>query len=292
MKILYFCFFSIALLVGCQSAKNNKIPEYQTVDYVTVGKLFSTVKTPYVIDLSKGSKRLVFIGCSHTRDTTSNEFTIIEKYFGELQPQLAIHEGGPLADFKRYTTRSEAITRHGETGLLKYLCDRANVKMLSGDLSDSLEFAMTLKKYPKQELFLYYVMERLVNPYLNNAYGNKPFEAFYNEVVEDWFVKPGIPLTEEEKSFAYFKQLYQQEIGRPFVLEPNEDNFEKFDYINGGDCKYCAIGRASKEARDKVLLDKIDRAFNQYNKVIVTFGHGHALAIEPALKQIIAKNRE
>ena len=292
MKKKYLFLICFSYLVGCQVAKNNRITVYQTLDYVTVGKIFPTVETPYVIDLINENKRLVLLGCSHTRDTTSKEFTAIEQYFQELQPQIALHEGPPLAEDKKYKTKVQAITNGGETGLLKYLSDSSKIKMLSGDLSDSLEFAITLQLYPKEELFLYYVMERLVNPYLNNAYGNRPFEEFYNEVIVEWFVKPGIPLRKKERSFEYFRQLYQKEIGRPFVLEANEDNFEKFDYVNGGDCKYCAIGRTSKEVRDKVLLDKIDQALDQYDRVIITFGHGHALAIEPALKQIIEKERK
>jgi hypothetical protein len=287
----YLYCFCITIFLGCQSAQNPKVTNYQTIDYVTVGELMQTVETPYVIDLSNEKKHLVLIGCSHTRDTTSKEFTTIEQYFQELKPQIAFNEGGTVAEAKHYNSRGEAIRKNGETGLLKFLSDRAQIKMINGDISDSLEFAMMLKQYPKQELFLYYVMERLVVPYLGKAYGDKPFEQFYNEVVADWFVKPGIPLTKEKMGFAYFKQLYQKEIGRPFVLELNDD-IEKFDFINGGDCKYCAIGRTSKEVRDKVLLDKIDRALDQYDRVIVTFGQAHALAIEPALKQIIARERK
>ncbi|MEJ8800514.1 hypothetical protein [Pontibacter sp. H249] len=266
--------------------------EYQMVDYVTVGQQFSSIETPYIIDLKKGNKRLVFIGCSHTRDTTSTEFTTIEKYFKELQPQITFNEGGQIPAAVNFQSRNDAIAKKGETGLLKYLSDKANIQMLNGDISDSLEFTLTLKEHPKDDLFLYYMIERLVVPYLNNAYGNKPFNELYSLVIESWFIKPGFPLSEEEKSIAYFKKLYQEKMGRPFVLEINEDNFEKFDYMNGGDCNFCAIGRTSKKARDIVLLEKIDQAFNHYDRVMVTFGHGHAMAIEPALKQIIEKARK
>jgi hypothetical protein len=245
-----------------------------------------------VIDLRKGNKRLVLIGCSHTRDTTSSEFTAIELYFKELQPQITFNEGGQIDSTVNFKSRNDAIAKKGETGLLKYLSDKANIRMLNGDISDSLEYALTLKKHPKDDLFLYYIMERFVVPYLNNAYGARSFEELYNHVIEAWFIKPGFPLNEEEKSIAYFEKLYLEKMGRPFVLEVNEDNFEKFDYINGGGCKFCAIGRSSKMVRDVVLLDKINEAFDKYDRVMVTFGHGHALAIEPALKQIIDKDRK
>lgn len=291
MKNIYLLIVCAALMLGCKSIKNSQVDQYQMIDYVTVGQQFSSIETPYVIDLRKGDKRLVFIGCSHTRDTTSSEFTTIEKYFEELQPQVTYNEGGQIPAALSFQSRNEAIAKRGETGLLKYLSDRADIQMLNGDISDSLEFSLTLKEHPKDDLFLYYMMERLVVPYLNNAYGNREFDELYSLVIDAWFIKPGFPLSEEEKGIAYFRKLYQEKIGRPFVLEVNYENFEKFDFINGGDCKFCAIGRTSKKVRDLALLEKIDKAFDQYDRVMVTFGHGHAVAIEPALKQIIERDR-
>jgi hypothetical protein len=44
--------------------------------------------------------------------------------------------------------------------------------------------------------------------------------------------------------------------------------------------------------RDSVLLTKIDQSLDRYDRVMVTFGHGHALAVEPALHQIINRRRK
>ncbi|MBX0335483.1 hypothetical protein K3G39_19790 [Pontibacter sp. HSC-14F20] len=175
--------------------------------------------------------------------------------------------------------------------MLKYLSDQAGVPLRNGDTPDSLEFRLMLPRYPKDDLFLYYMMERLVVPYLNKAYGERPFEELYARVVDAWFVKPGFPLRTEEQHLAYFRQLYQEKVGAPFVLEVNENNFERFDYANGGDCRFCEIGRSSKMVRDSVLLSRLDEALDHHDRVLVTFGHGHALALEPALRQLIAKKR-
>lgn len=283
---------AILFISACKLSDTQHSPKYAMIDYIEVGKLLDLVEPPYVIDLSYGVKRLVFIGCSHTRDSTDSQYAVIEQYFKEFKPQLALNEGGQLPNDLHFRSKSEAIEKRGENGFVKFLCDQSNIQMLNGDISDSLEFSIALQKHPKEDLFLYYMMERLVHPYLNNAYGDRPFEDLYDRVIDSWFIKPGFPLSEQEKSFVYFKQLYLDKIGRPFVLEANYDNIERFDYINGGDCKFCAIGRTSKMVRDCVLLDNIDKALDQYDRVIITFGHGHALAVEPALRQIIAKERK
>jgi hypothetical protein len=43
--------------------------------------------------------------------------------------------------------------------------------------------------------------------------------------------------------------------------------------------------------RDSVLLTKIDKALDTHDRVMITYGHGHALAVEPALRQIINRKR-
>jgi hypothetical protein len=176
--------------------------------------------------------------------------------------------------------------KYGETGALKYLSDSARIRMWDGDMADSAEFKVTLKKYNKEDLLLYYVMERLVIPYLSGAYSKQPFEELYHKAIKKWFVQQGFPLTGDEQSYAYFKQLFRSKLGHEFKLELNAD-IEAFDYINPK-CKYCAVGRTSKMVRDSNLISKIDKALNRYDRVMVTFGHGHALALEPAVKAMVA----
>jgi hypothetical protein len=290
MLISWFLALSI---LGCQTSnakRETSSEKFKTIDYVEVGKVFPTIKSPYVIDVKNGNKRIVFIGCNHIKDTTDSQFDVIGKYFTDFRPQIAFNEGGQQSENVRYKSRNEAILKKGETGCLKYYSDKSRIPLLNGDTEDNVEFSITLNKYPKDKLFLYYIMERLVIPYLQGAYGNTPFEQMYPNVIDKWFVSNGYPLSKKEQDISYFQELYQKHMGTPFVLELN-DNIEKFDYINGGDCEFCAIGRTSKMVRDSILLTKIDKALSKYDRVIVTFGHGHALAVEPALMQIINKER-
>ncbi|GAA0534335.1 hypothetical protein GCM10009415_14860 [Chitinophaga japonensis] len=279
------------LLAACGESRRNtdRDKSYQVLDYVTVGKIMDTVQLPYVIHLQHGQKELVFIGCDHNYDTAHRQFVLIEQAFAALQPQIAFNEGGQLPDSLHYPSMQAAIMKNSETGCLKYLCNEAGIKMVNGDTGDSLEFSITLKKHPREELFLYYVMERLVIPYLYGAYGSRPFEELYNEAIDGWFVKEGFPLTKEERTLTYFNTLYRKYMGRPLELKMTAD-MEQFDYVNP-DCRFCAIGRTSKMVRDSILLDKIDQALYRYDRIIVTFGAGHALAVEPALKQVVGKER-
>lgn len=271
-------------VLSCRTVKNGTCP---TRSYVWVGKHLQR-EWPHIVDVRNGPKRLVFVGCDHNRDTMHRQFALIEAYFARLKPQVAFNEGGQIT--KHYVSRNAGIQDFGESGCLKFLSDKAGIQTLNGDLSDSLEFAEMICRYPKDKLFLYYVMERLVIPYLSGFYGNEPFETVYPREVRDYFAKNGFPLAEDERSVAYFQELFQRYVGHSFKPELNAD-IELFDYVNGGTCEFCAIGRASKMVRDSVLLAKLDHALNEHDRVIVTFGGGHALALEPALKQIVNKKR-
>jgi hypothetical protein len=293
MKKLLLLF--LPLIWACQKQEKPQAVRYQTLDYVSVGKLFGSTKWPYIIDLKNENKRLVFVGCNHVYcDSTHPQFAKIEKYFKTFKPQIAFNEGGQIT--KTYKTRNDGILQNGETGLLKYCSDKANIKMMNGDIPDSLEFRLMLKKVPKDKLYLYYFMERIVGPYAMGAYREKSFDENVKTKIQKWFVAEGFPLNKNEQDYEHVKKIYLKYMGKPLKYKGQEPftaedfDLEAFDYINPK-CEFCAIGRVSKEVRDSVLLSKIDQALDQYDRVIVTFGGGHALAVEPALKQIIAKKR-
>ncbi|HEX8020928.1 hypothetical protein, partial [Mucilaginibacter sp.] len=116
MKTKKFLLAGISILSCNISTPGSRIKPHSYIvrDYVKVGKMMDTVKTPYVINVTgKNGKRIVFIGCVHDADSTSPQFGIIGKYFNELQPQLVFNEGGQIADSIHYTTINEAIRKDG-----------------------------------------------------------------------------------------------------------------------------------------------------------------------------------
>ncbi|RDC62652.1 hypothetical protein AHMF7616_01246 [Adhaeribacter pallidiroseus] len=132
-------------------------------------------------------------------------------------------------------------------------------------------------------------MERFVIPHLYGANISKILEQVYAEQVPFYFVKNGFPPTTEEQDLSFFKKLYRRYMGIPFKAELN-DQIEQYDYINP-DCHFCEIGRTSKLVQDSGLLSQIDQALKTYDRVMVTFGPGHAIALELALSQIFNKKR-
>lgn len=280
LKLDKLLFLSLFFLSSCSTERN--FARYFK-DYVEVGKILPSVQLPYIVKLHNGDKHLLAIGVSHTYDIDNPQLKVVKEIFSEFSPDVPINEGGQIT--RKFQDEKEAVTSGGEAGLLKYLSDLDGKNLVNGDIEDSLEYQAMLKRYPEDDLLLYYIMERLIIPYLNGAYSNRKIDELYEVVIQKWFINEGFPVDENLKSFSGFRDLYKSKIGHGLVLSINPD-IELFDYVNPN-CKYCKIGRDSKVLRDANLLEKIHAELKKHDKVMVVFGHGHILAVEPALKKMI-----
>lgn len=288
LTILFILIFSLGCKETTKKEASSPIIHYEIRDYVIVGQMFDTIKTPYIIDLKNGNKRVVFIGCEHQMPDTHPQFKTIETYFNALKPQITFNEGGQWADSIHFKTIGAAIKRGGESAILKYFSDSIGIKIMNGDMSDSLQFAYSSRYHTQEEWYLYYMIERCIIPYFYSKNKNETLDSVFSKDAKGYFTKNGFKMTPEQMTLTHFKTVYKKYMKKDF----ERDNFdlEAFDYVNPN-CHFCAIGRTSKIVRDSVLLTKIDKALDSFDRVMVTFGHGHALAVEPALRQIINRKR-
>lgn len=285
MKSLHLLGALILAITSCQAPPpEDNIPPM--IGYIEVADIIRGLAGPLVLDLKNpvSGKQVVVVGCPHSTDTTGKEFELMEIYFRHLRPDIAFNEGGPVSDSVHFSSRSEAILRNGETGYLKFLCDQAGIKMVDGDLAAKDEFAAMLQDYPREDLFLYYTIERFMWPAKFGANGNQSFESAYDGFINDYLIKNGFPVEASQKSLMYFQKLYSEKTGQPF----DRDTFDisRFNFLSDNG-KYCELGRASKVIRDKALLKKIENALEHYDRIFITFGGAHVIAFEPALKQLV-----
>ena len=276
-------------MISCRNYKTNKTENYELISYldIKVDNKGNLPQVPYVIDLQKNNKHLIVVGTLHSRDTTNDMFSEIEKIFNKLKPEIAINEGGQIT--KTFPNKNSAILKNGETGLLKFLCDKQNIKMLNGDMPDKKEFAELETYYSKDEILFFFASERFVLPY---TYWNEKgdLDSLYeSELIKGYLISEGIKLTSEENQFSYYKSLYKKYFKKEFNIDNiNSDDFSPIRNTH----HFCEIARKSKELRDKYLIQQIEKQLKYYDKVLVVFGGWHILAIEPALTQVINKIEE
>lgn len=287
-NFLIFIFF-LSILTTCKNSKHDTTENYKLISYldIKVDSKGNLPKAPYVIDLHKNKKHLIVVGTLHSRDTTNNMFAEIEKIFADFQPEVAINEGGQIT--KTYSDRNSAVIKNGELGLLKFLCDNQNIKMINGDMPDSTEFCELTKYYSKDEILFFFASERFVLPYTYWDEKGNLDKLYTSDFIEAYLMSEGIKLTPEEKQFSYYKDLYKKYFKKEFsITDINSDDFSPVRNNH----YFCEIARKSKEFRDKYLLQQIEEQLKYHDKVLVVFGGWHVLAIEPALTQIINKTEE
>jgi hypothetical protein len=286
MKHIIIAITSIIFLCSCRENKVNQEFTYTTKDYLEVARLFrDSIKTfPQVIYLSNRQKSLVFIGTAHTNQVTHQADTI-ENIFNRFRPQIAFNEGGSVDSSRHYASRNEAIAKNAETGELKFLCDQQRISMVNGDLEDSTEWNELFKIHPRNDVYLYMCNERFLNLYANAWIDTTAgIEQTFQKEFINYYTTRGIKFTEEEKHFSHVKNVYKAFFHED--LNIHTIPAEKFYFLNDGGT-LCALGRSSKTIRDKALISKIEKAFQQYDRVMVVFGGAHAVALEPALKQLM-----
>lgn len=282
--------FISCILLSCSGAdKRKELVQYEMRDYLQVAEHFDSVGWegfPYIIEISKGDKQLTFVGALHTRELT-HQADSKENAFYRLRPQIAFNEGGQIQADKTFRDRNEAIRKSGETGHLKFLCDEAGIKVMNGDLTVSEEAEQLFKLHGRKNVLLYLSNERFFDLYAKGWIDTTAgLEKTYQKDFIGYLQRNKVELREEEKQFSYIKKAYEDYFQKEFDVHTIPA--DRFYFLEDGG-KLCETGRSSKVVRDINLLHKIEEAFKTSERVFVVFGGAHALAIEPALHQLMEK---
>lgn len=281
-KLIFFLF--IFQITYSQDIKVHSTISYLDIKLSEYGHLPSN---PYILEFKNGIKEVVFCGVEHlpnNSDIDNEMYTVIEKKFNEIRPSIAINEGGEMSN-KYYVSKKEAIRKDGEIGLLKILSDSLGIQTINGDPYIDFELIELSKTYSKSDILTYIVTERLMwNLFGNKVFNSVKIEKEFNQFIENYIMKQGkLSLSNQEKSFNFFKKNYQKLVNRKFDIKTLKPT-NPFDSIG----TFQAIGRKSKEIRDQYLLNTIEKLLKTNDKVFIVFGGWHLLTCEPGLKEIIA----
>ncbi|WP_461079720.1 hypothetical protein [Spirosoma flavus] len=302
MKVIFWLLFITALSFSCHKEASENISSYPVRDYRLVKKYLDTLNaksqaeldstgtwTITYTDLRNGKKQLVFFGASHVRDTSHPQFSQLVKAFNKLNPEIAFNEGGQISMDRKYPTLDSAIHANGETGVVKYLCDSLGIKLMNGDLDEKQEFAALQKEFPKDQIYLYLAIERFLDGYRKGYFPGMTLEKAWQEKFISYLTEADFRLSTEAQSLDSLKRIYRKYLHKDFSLNKLE---EVYDYYLTNDGPLGDVSRGTKVVRDRALLQKIDSALNVHDRVFVVFGGSHRIALEPALKEIIAKKRQ
>ncbi len=261
----------IALLIanGCSVFRVGKLMSWD--DYIGQPR-----NAPYVLELVSGRGRLIYYGAFHKVDPAHPQFTDIEQKWDKFQPTLAYCEGNiwPLEE-----TRTMAIRKYGEQGLLTYLAARDGIPIecIDPSLTDQAKFLRT--HFPPHLIKIYYVLRQAaVNRMLKKdihdlRYVSRLLRSFSRISRYDTFPANRIEF-ENMVSFLFPDLDDWQKIPFSYFHNPNAGRF------------LANIHRKLNEYRDQIMIKKVVGALKKGNRVFAVVGRSHVVIQEAILRSI------
>jgi hypothetical protein len=111
-------------------------------------------------------------------------------------------------------------------------------------------------------------------------------ENTYRKELIAFYEARNVHFRPEEKTFDYIRKAYHDLFNAD--LDVSHIPGEKFYFLDNGS-PLCELGRHSKMIRDQALLEKIRHAFKTNDRVLVVFGGAHAIAVKPALYELMER---
>ncbi|MCK4643903.1 hypothetical protein KAU32_09775 [bacterium] len=265
----------IMLILTLYSCSNFETKQPEILTFEQLQKM--EYKTPYIIDLQKGKKHLIFYGSDHTNDPANPMFDDIEKRFLDMQPDIAFNEGG---DPPSLDDRKIAMEKFGEAGLLKHLGKKHNVPVKNVEPTLQDQFDYFLKKYSRNDLLLMYFCRQILQIQRMSQTMDVDFNNYIYGFLKQ-LQKEGFPISDEEATLKYAITVYEDFFKEKF-------DWKTFDRKNispmGNESVLNEISRESGQFRDKYIVNLISDALKKYDRVFVVMGSGHAVKQEPVLK--------
>jgi len=236
---------------------------------------------PYVWERQRSGKHLIVIGTRHSRDPHSSIYDRIQALVERMRPDVILHEGVFPAEL-RTLPRDRAIEIGADLGFTVHLSTRHGIPLKAGDAPITKEIDALLRHYPAEDVLVFLTAQRLIGS--DRDPDVKSVVVGYPGFFEDYLVSNGLPRREGWETWHGFLQAYERVVGNAF-----QGDAWNPDLVN----PVSASGRLSDMARmlnayrDAHLVANIQEELGKHDRVLVTFGSLHVLALEPVLDGLL-----
>lgn len=118
--------------------------------------------TPYILRWQLKDSSLLYFGSDHVYDPSHPQVAQIERLWSALRPTIAFNEGGSPPVLP---TLAEAVSRHGESGLIRMLAARDHVEVHSLEPDYEAQVIRLRATYTAEQIKLFYILRQLEQSY-------------------------------------------------------------------------------------------------------------------------------
>lgn len=259
---------SLTVLLACCAARRGKIMSWEA--YSRLGK----ISTPKVLDIKLPAGRLLYFGAEHTNDPTQRQFAEIERLWDEVRPTVALSEGGirPLEN-----SREQAIMRHGEPGLVRFLAARDGVAIQSLEPEPEAEVAWLRRRYLAEQIKVFYVLRQVVQHRRMNS--PEPIENYVARQLAGFSKIKGLeerPNTVAELQASVARVLPELKDWRQAPADW---------FVPTTTARFTnRINRVSSDLRNEHMVRLLTEHVRRGERVFAVVGFSHVVVQEPSLR--------
>ncbi len=246
---------------------------------------------PFMACYNKDGRQLCYIASNHGSDTNSPTFNLIRNAFDDFKPNFVVLEGfetmkgNSPSDIVAFASRvcqgGSSVCEEPAFGVS--LAQKNGIAFKGGEPDDRIVFdALRSHGYTSNEAFAFYfsiLVPQLYRSQLVNSIGDvqQKFEVYKKNNTNS-----GVTLSWSEY-LDWLKNNTNKSVGFSEMIDPlfaapisNGTNLQK-------------LANKVEWIRDRNILRVILDAFNQYNRVLVIYGHSHYLTQIDVLEQYMGK---
>jgi hypothetical protein len=244
---------------------------------------------------ARENKRLSFVAARHVADVGSTTHALIEQVFARLKPQAAVLEGFAPSGANTWNQEMRAFylekaqKRSAETpdhlpenqyALLR--AAEGGAEIFSGDPSDLVQaHNIVAQGYTKDDYF-YFDFLLSVDHWEKRKLPDNALPGMWRWHADHagYLGMAAIP------SFADFKRWFLRVGGSEFALSKMDGQFiaPEAGAVFG---TLGHMGSVLSRFRDGHLLSTLEKALNQYDRVVAVYGGSHFFTLKPALDKVM-----
>lgn len=251
-------------------------------------------QVPYVFEIERRGKKIVYFGTPHSADPENPIFGQIEAKFHEATPQIVFVEGMETSDEEmrrriiaeaQTTDRETLIKRHGEPSFTMKLALEAGIEVDSPepDPASEIKFLEVDRKHSREAIFAYYLYRsaeqyyRIKSPHSIEEYLAPVIDRFQQQSQWENF----------DYSIDHLKQIGGHFWGERGDLSKRDKR--RATPMPGGSVATTEVNQVARQSsyfRDVFIMRRIIEAMSKHDRLFIVYGASHAYMQEPGLRKI------
>jgi len=226
-------------------------------------------------NFNKNEKKLIFIGTSHSNNTS--QINILRERIIFFDPQIILIEGG--FENAVFINENEAISKGGEMGFVSYFAREKNILLSGNDPLESECIDFLCNIYGEDFTFFYFVLRNL--DFLLRVNLSLSTEEKIKKVLEEF--KQYSKWVDYNFSFDRFKEFFQKITNNTFDKDKTYGNY--FD----PSLRLLETNIATEKLsrfRDDFMIKKIKQCLLDHDRIIVLKGENHLIKCRAQLIKV------